>query len=86
MSDLEGPAPAQGTSKGGSKRGYSWRATHCPYCWRPLTTASGADQHQYRSLNCLTWQRYLRGGVTWWETECETHEEKLRRERLLTDP
>ena len=57
------PTP-EGSGKGRGKG--KWTSTRCPDCWRPLTAhPSGQDQHQWRSLQCLQWQHYLHGGVSW---------------------
>ena len=69
----------KGTGKSGKGK---IRTPRCEYCWRPLTYPSGHEQHQWLSLNCLSWQHYLRGGVSWEQARAMAMETKARREHM----
>ena len=64
----------------GWHKGQKGRRIKCQFCWRPLSHPSGCDQHQWRNLNCLTWQYYLRGGCSWREAEERAYHTKAARE------
>lgn len=55
----------------------------CRFCWRQIPT-HGADKEEHRSnsLTCLTWQRFLRGGVSWGEAQQSAQKAKLRGSHL----
>lgn len=51
----------------------------CRFCWRQIpTSGAGKEEHRSNSLTCLTWQRFLRGGVSWEEAQQSAQKAKQR--------
>ena len=70
--------PADGPGKG---KGKGKDRSVCQYCWQACSSfPSGRDQHQYYNMQCLTWQRYLRGGATWTQARNWAMQTKMDRE------
>ena len=53
----------------------------CPICWNEVGhSRSALEQHQRTNLQCLQWQRFNRGGVSWNDAMASAVRRKARRE------
>ena len=60
------------------------RTQDCPHCWTPVAwtpRGSGLSQHMWWNVECIAWQIYSQGEVSWDNALHRAHAVKSRREQ-----
>lgn len=60
------------------------RTQECPHCWTPVAwtpRGSGLSQHMWWNFECIAWQMYSQGEVSWDTALHRAHAVKSRREQ-----
>ena len=83
------PADAEAERDGPTRHGIDGghegkRTQDCPHCWTPVAwtpRGSGLSQHMWWNVECIAWQIYSQGEVSWDNALHRAHAVKSRREQ-----
>ena len=95
LPDTASRRPPAGESGGGRGKGYKGSSGYgrryqaCPHCWHDIAVTprgSGLSQHMWWNEQCIAWQLYSQGDISWANAQWRAQEIKVRRETEWEPP